>query len=114
MKSLFRLLIGVAFLCVGLNDILIVGLKVFTFTHGPLLGVFLLAALTKRGSDTGTIVALVLGMAIMACFNFSIWEKFGITVEIAWPWYFVIGALTTFAIGALFGPTNGTPETLRD
>ena len=63
------------------------------FTTGILLGVFLLGILTERVRQPHALLALVGGLGLMT------WVKFG--TALAWPWFALVGAGATFAIGII-------------
>ncbi len=68
-------------------------LAVASFTNGPVLGLFLLSALTRRVGPHGALAGVVTGIACMTC----VWLQ----LEISWQWYVLIGSLTTFGAGYL-------------
>ncbi|MGI9474343.1 MAG: sodium:solute symporter [Rubripirellula sp.] len=68
-------------------------LAIAGFSAGILLGVFALGVLTRFAHQRGVFVGFLTGIAVLA------WIKFG--TDVAWPWYAVIGAITTFSIGAI-------------
>ena len=65
-------------------------LSVAALINGPILGVFLLAAM-KRGGPLAAFAGMAVGIAVVA----RVW----LTTGIAWPWYTVIGSLSTLAAG---------------
>lgn len=72
-------------------------LDIASFTAGLLLGLFALGVLTTRVGQRAALVGLVVGLGVLIAVKF--------TTSIAWPWYALIGASTTFAaglIGSLF------------
>lgn len=87
------LLIGVAYLCKNLGQVLIMAFKITSYTYGGLLGVFLIGALTKRGSDLGNLVAMLSSIAVVYCVSLT---------PVAWSWYIVVGTLWTFVVGVTF------------
>ncbi len=96
--ALFGLsLVFIAFLSRDTQQVLILGLKIGTFTYGALLGVFLLGFLTKRGNDMGNATSIVVSIIAMLLIEFY--------TEVAWIWYVMIGTIITFAVGYLF-PTE--------
>jgi SSS family solute:Na+ symporter len=68
-------------------------LAVASFTNGPVLGLFLLSALTKRVGATGALVGVVTGIAGMT----FVWLQ----LKISWQWYVLIGSMITFLTGLL-------------
>jgi SSS family transporter len=87
-------LILIAFLSRDTQQVLILGLKIGTFTYGALLGVFLLGFLTKRGNDGGNTIAM--GVSISAVLFTEFYT------DTAWIWYVMIGTAVTFSVGYLF------------
>ena len=89
-------------------------LGIFGYTYGSLLGVFLLALLTKqRGNDFGNYIAMIAGALVVGVLTGlpnQVLEAFGAhPIEalaslpvIAFPWRIMFGSLTTFAIGLAF------------
>jgi SSS family transporter len=99
MAKIFTVLFGlflilIAFLSRSTQQVLILGLKIGTFTYGALLGVFLLGFLTKRGNDRGNTIAM--GVSISAVLFTEIYT------DTAWIWYVMIGTAVTFSVGYLF------------
>ncbi len=68
-------------------------LAIAGFVTGILLGVFLLGVLTTRVRQGAAAVGMVTGMVAVGV------AKFGL--DLAWPWYTVVGAGATFAAGIL-------------
>jgi len=101
MAKLFTVLFGlflivIAFLSRDTQQVLILGLKIGTFTYGSLLGVFLLGVLTRRGNDLGNIISIGIGIVSILFIEFY--------TEVAWIWYVMIGTAITFSVGAFFPP----------
>ena len=88
--------------------VLALGLEVLTWIFPPLLGVHLLGALTRRGSDRGNLLALTVGIGLILAARFS-QDLFGLPSPWVWSWNAVIGCAVTFGIGALF-PGRGHEE----
>ncbi len=80
-----------------------IGLSIASVTWGAMLGVFLLGTLTRRATQDGTIVGMVVGLAV----NLLLWQQpgpFAIGHALALPkvafiWYVLIGATITSAVG---------------
>ena len=62
-----------------------------SFFYGSLLGVFMLAILTRRATATGALWGLVAGMAVVLTVAF--------TLPIAFLWHNLIGAVVVFVVG---------------
>lgn len=80
-------------------------LAIAGFTAGILLGIFALGVLTRRTDQTGALVGLIAGIVVLSIVKFF--------TPVAWTWYAVIGALTTFTVGyaASGGASNPSPGT---
>ncbi|RJP56374.1 MAG: hypothetical protein C4541_12460 [Candidatus Auribacter fodinae] len=98
------LLVGIAYLCKNMGTVLIVSFKITSFTYGALLGVFLIGTLTKRGNETGTIVAMLTSLPVV---------YFVSKTPVAWPWYIVVGTAWTFLVGILFPPSPASDITIK-
>ncbi|MCB9891770.1 MAG: hypothetical protein H6832_08030 [Planctomycetes bacterium] len=111
------LLIGVAMLVFSLEGrgtagsgfgVLKLGLEVLTWIFPPLLGVFLVGVLTKRGSDLGNALALLVAIGVLLGVKFwpelasALWSIEGATVPWGWVWNPPIGCAISFGIATLF------------
>jgi len=70
-----------------------------SFFYGSLLGVFILAIMTRRATGTGAFIGLIAGMASVASVAFG-------RPEISFLWHNVVGAVVVVAVGmtiSLFG-----------
>jgi Na+(H+)/acetate symporter ActP len=63
-----------------------------SFFYGSILGVFMLAILTRRSTGTGAFVGLIAGMSAVAAVAFG-------RPDISFLWHNVIGAVVVFAVG---------------
>jgi solute:Na+ symporter, SSS family len=76
-----------------------------SFFYGSILGVFMLAILTRRATGTGASVGLAAGMSAVALVAFG-------RPDIAFLWHNVIGAVVVFVVGLLVsGLTSSTAPT---
>ncbi len=78
-----------------------------SFFYGSILGVFLLATLTRRATGTGAFVGLIAGMAAVAAVAFG-------RPDISFLWHNVIGATVVFLVGIAYRPQRApklTPNT---
>lgn len=80
-------------------------LTVASIFNGPVLGVFLLGTWTKRPGALAAIGGIAVGTAVV----FLVWLRpawwraaFG-ELDLFWPWYTAVGALTTLGAGTLLG-----------
>jgi SSS family solute:Na+ symporter len=92
-------------------EILPLVLGILGFTFGSLLGVFLLAVLTKsRGCDTGNIIAMLCGIAAVVFLSnvLGIQNALGIETPfvLSFPWRITLGTFVTLGVAVLFK----TPE----
>ena len=95
-------LIGIAVLAREWGSVLEAGLAIASVPLGALLGVFGLGVLTRRVRENDAIVALVVGLAVILYITFG--------TNVAWTWYVVIGATTTFAAGYAASFVGGKPQ----
>jgi SSS family transporter len=86
-------LIAIALLARHWGPVLEAGLAIASVPLGALLGVFALGVLTERVKQNAAIGAMTGGFAMISYVTFG--------TQIAWTWYVVIGATTTFAVGWL-------------
>ncbi len=79
-----------------------------SFFYGSLLGVFILAIVSKRATATGALVGLVAGMAVVLTVAFSPWTR-----DIAFLWHNLIGAVVVVVVGLVvsFSERRMAPET---
>jgi len=83
---------GAAFLTPYLGDNVVVAInKLGSLTYGPILGVFLLAIMTKRATDMGALAGLAFGVA----FDLYLW----VGTDVSWLWWNVFGCAVTMAVG---------------
>lgn len=66
-------------------------LAIAGFVAGVLLGVFALGTLTRRTSQRAALCGMIAGLVVLAGVKFQ--------TNVAWPWYAIIGATTTFLTG---------------
>ncbi len=88
----------------GKGHVVETGLSIASVAYGSLLGVFLLGTLTRFATERGTILGMITGFSV----NLLLWlhpsplQLGPIHLpHIAFTWYVLIGALVTFAVGAL-------------
>jgi SSS family solute:Na+ symporter len=90
-------LAGVAQIAVGVamqhttRSALNVALSVASLINGPILGVFFLGA-TQRARTISAMAGMLAGLLAVGVVAF--------TTKVAWPWYAVIGSVTTFVVGS--------------
>lgn len=66
-------------------------LAIAGFATGPILGVFFLGVLTPHVRQRGALIGLLGGLGLLTAAKF--------TSLLAWPWFALVGALATVAIG---------------
>jgi solute:Na+ symporter, SSS family len=71
--------------------VLEVGLSITSVAYGSLLGVFLLGVLTKRASEQGAMVGMLIGFLLNVC----LW----MFTRVPFTWYVALGSIATFVVG---------------
>ena len=109
------LLVLIAMMFGNAESILWLGFRIVGYTYGPMLGIFLLAVLTKRrGKDivnpfvmvSGVLLVIFLtaeSIGVLQALRTILLYPLGID-RIAWPWAIVLGTLWTLGVGSLFSP----------
>lgn len=88
---------GIAQIVIGISlrhqsgSALNTALSVAALINGPVLGVFLLGTM-KRGGPTAALTGMTAGLSAVLYLRFA--------THVAYPWFTVVGALTTLLIGA--------------
>jgi solute:Na+ symporter, SSS family len=85
------ILVFVALLARHWGSVLQAGLSIASIIYGSLLGVFLLGLLTRRPGEIAAMCGMAAGLAMM------LYVRLG--TSIAFTWYVLIGATTTFLVG---------------
>jgi Na+/proline symporter len=75
-----------------------------SYFYGSILGVFMLAILTRRATGTGAFVGLIAGMTAVASVAFG-------RPDISFLWHNVIGAVVVFAVGIVVSLLTGERAT---
>ncbi len=70
-------------------------LSVASILNGPVLGVFLLGAFSRRAGTTAAFAGMAAGLVTVV----AVWKL----TPLAWPWYTLVGSATTFLVGSLLG-----------
>jgi Na+/proline symporter len=99
-------------------------LAIASFTSGAILGVFFLGVLTKNVSQRSALIGLVSGLTVLSAVAFgpgvlaqlALGPPWSTVAEfkLAWPWYAVVGSMTTFIVGItvnrVLGHDSRNPE----
>ena len=101
-------------------------LGILGFTFGSLLGIFLVAVLTRtRGSDLGNVVAMIAGFVAVIFFsNGDLQKLVGFTtvgpdgqtapaLVLAFPWRITLGTFATMAVALCFSTPAGRQASAR-
>ncbi|MCP4181507.1 MAG: sodium/solute symporter [bacterium] len=84
---------GAAFFVGNISGSIIASINIISsLGYGPILATFLLAIMTKKANDTGTVLGIIAGFAI----NFYMWI---FVPSINWMWWNLIGCVVTFGVG---------------
>jgi Na+(H+)/acetate symporter ActP len=98
LSRVITVLAGIAQIAVGLamqhsaRSALSTALAIASLINGPILGVFFLGA-TKRASTVPALIGMSAGLCAVGYVAFA--------TDVAWPWYTVVGSVSTFAIGMI-------------
>ncbi len=88
-------------IAVGLKDVnssaLGLALAVASLINGPILGVFLVGAFLKRAKEIHALVGMTVSILLMTFILLSS-NKIVAGPVIAWPWYALIGSMTTLIV----------------
>ena len=97
----------------GKGHVVETGLSIASVAYGCLLGVFLLGTLTRYATQLGAIIGMITGLAVnLFLYQATFPQPFiPLSLHIAFTWYVLIGALTTFAIGTVASLTLPKPRT---
>ncbi|MFH1618913.1 MAG: sodium/solute symporter [bacterium] len=90
----------IAFFCRSVEGILWLAFKINGITAGSLLGVFLLGLTTARQSDRGNVAAMIISAVVNAAL-LALSENN--LIGLGWSWLIVIGTVSTFVLGWIFG-----------
>jgi Na+/proline symporter len=83
------------------GHVLEAGLTIASITYGGLLGVFLLGTWNRRANQTGALIGLFVGIAVMIGVRFH--------TSLAFTWYVLVGTIVTYAAGSLASLLGGAP-----
>ncbi|HXL22496.1 MAG TPA: sodium:solute symporter [Candidatus Dormibacteraeota bacterium] len=92
-------LVLMAFGFVKWGPLLETGLTVVSLPLGCLLGLFLLGTFDRGANANGALAGMIAGLATVLCvYSFT---------HVAYTWFFMIGSLVTFAVGAVASRLGG-------
>ena len=87
------------------RTLIVFALGVMVFAYGGLLGVFVTALLTRRGSAASTLAALATGFVAVVLMQDFAWRRWapalGIEVTLAFPWKMVVATVLSFSVCCL-------------
>lgn len=69
--------------------------KMVSITYGAMLGIFVLGLMTKRGSDTGNLVAMISASTLVSVLMILLQNG---KLSFGWTWLILIGAVWTFTV----------------
>jgi SSS family solute:Na+ symporter len=98
LSRILTVVAGIAQIAVGVamqrtdRSALNIALAIASLINGPILGVFFLGA-TKRATTRAALIGMSAGIAAVSLVAFA--------TKVAWPWYAVVGSMTTFLVGLL-------------
>jgi solute:Na+ symporter, SSS family len=78
-------------------------LAVASLINGPVLGVFLVGTFVKKANQTCALIAMISSISLMLYIYFG--------TKIAFPWYAIIGSMTTLVVATLASFVFGDKET---
>ena len=87
--GIVQILVAIAFMKTG-ESALNLALSVASLINGPILGVFLVGTFFKRAREIHALIGMLCSIALMVYILLA--------TKIAWPWYALIGSLTTLAV----------------
>ena len=87
--GIVQIIVAILFMRSG-ESALGLALSVASLINGPILGVFLVGTFLKRAKEIHALIGMIASIALM------IYILLG--TKIAWPWYALIGSLTTLAV----------------
>ena len=94
--GIIQIMVAIAFMTTG-ESALNIALSVASLFNGPVLGVFLIGTFVSRAKEIHALVGMLASMSLMIYILLA-FNGFVPGPRIAWPWYALIGSLTTFAV----------------
>lgn len=99
MASILTVIVGIVQIIVAIavkdagQSALSQALSIASLINGPVLGVFLVGTFVKKANQTCALIAMLASISVMLYIYFG--------TKIAFPWYAVIGSLTTLIVAFL-------------
>jgi SSS family transporter len=99
----------------GQTPVVVIALSIASFTYGALLGAFFLGIYNARAVQRDAILGMSLGIVAMSGVVFAkplvaaipaLHGVLGAFVDVAWPWYVLIGTTITLAVGSVSALTH--------
>jgi len=101
------------------TPVVVIALSIASFTYGALLGAFFLGIYNPRAAQRDAITGMSVGIFAMSGVVFAkplvaavpgLHGMLGPFVNVAWPWYVLIGTTITLAVGSLSALARGQPR----
>jgi Na+/proline symporter len=98
--------------------VVVIALSIASFTYGGLLGGFFLAIFWRRARQSDAIIGMSVGIAVMSIIVFAkpivaafpaLEPMLAPVLNIAFPWYVLIGTAITLFVGILASLTHSAP-----
>ena len=106
--GIVQIVVAIAFMQTG-ESALNLALSVASLFNGPVLGVFLVGTFLKRSTETHALTGMIASSVLMFYILLAS-NKLVPGPVIAWPWYALIGSVTTFVVAFIaslvFANTN--------
>ena len=96
--GIIQIIIAIAFISSGESS-LNLALSVASLINGPILGVFLVGTFLRRAKEIHALAGMVVSTALMIYILLAA-NKWVPGPVIAWPWYALIGSMTTLLVAA--------------
>lgn len=87
--GIVQIIVAIAFMKTG-ESALNLALSVASLINGPILGVFLVGTFLKKAKEINALIGMLASITLMLYILLG--------TKIAWPWYALIGSLTTIAV----------------
>jgi solute:Na+ symporter, SSS family len=90
--GIVQIIVAIIFIKSG-ESALSLALSVASLINGPILGVFLVGTFLKRAREIHALLGMLASISLMIYILLA--------TKIAWPWYALLGSLTTFAVATV-------------